>query len=326
MWGIDPTAIARSGWHSHLLTHWREVIAQKVRYFTHLPKAVASQENDVTKPRKQARDPGFILDAAQAIVAIAVAIVLALDMTGIWSNIPWLSGNLTGLTFIAVCVLIVSSFLERRVVIEELKRITNQKLDHMLSRQREISERIREFTPPTIRLEDRRGYTEPFEVRLADAQHVDLLGLSLLGIVASCGSFLLARAMAGCKFRILLIDPDSHAASTAVGFVEDVQYRKPDIERSIRNLEPLLETGNVELRLMPVVPPFGLLIIDPDKPQGKVQVELYGHEIATSDRPHFVLTQTIDKQWYDFFRNQFLKFWNDAQPHGAQWGNHHSPS
>ena len=43
--------------------------------------------------RKRWREPSFILDIAQVIVAAAVAIVLALDMTGIWAGIPWLSNT-----------------------------------------------------------------------------------------------------------------------------------------------------------------------------------------------------------------------------------------
>ena len=79
--------------------------------------------------RKRWREPSFILDIAQVIVAAAVAIVLALDMTGIWAGIPWLSNNLTSFTFIAVCVLIVSSFLERRVQLERFAEEVNQKLN-----------------------------------------------------------------------------------------------------------------------------------------------------------------------------------------------------
>jgi|WetSurMetagenome_2_1015567.scaffolds.fasta_scaffold211586_2 hypothetical protein len=39
------------------------------------------------------KEPSFILDTAQTTVAIAIALVLALDMTGVWSGLPWLSTN-----------------------------------------------------------------------------------------------------------------------------------------------------------------------------------------------------------------------------------------
>jgi hypothetical protein len=274
------------------------------------------------KPKGRWLDPGFILDAAQATVAVTVAVVLALDMTDIWSGVPWLSSNLTSLTFIAVCILMTSSFLERRIGLERLSRATNHKLDCILSRQRGLCEQIREFTPRGVVFEDRRGYTVPFEQRFEDARQMDFIGLSLMGLVSTYGSFLLEKAKSGCKLRFVVVDPDSQAVSTAVGFgfEEDAVYRKRDIEHAVQRLQPIFETGNAELRFAPVAPPFSLVVTDPGELGGKVQVELYGYKVALSDRPHFVLSQDNDKIWYDHFKDQFGRFWRDSRPHEVYGG------
>lgn len=271
-------------------------------------------------PRFKSRwkEPTFLFDIAQAAVAAIVGVVLALDMTGIWSGPAWISNNISNLTFIAVCLLIVSAFLERQIAINRLERITSQKLDDILLQQNEFSKKMQDFPPTGISLNDRRAFTAPFEVLLENIEHVDILGLSLVGVVTHYRSFLLTRARAGCKFRFILVDPNSYAVSSAVGFVEaDEQYRKEEIQNSIRRLEPLLETGNAQLRFTSVAPCFSLVILDPDEPTGQVRVELYVYNVDVSDSPHFILTQDLDKKWYDFFRQQFNKLWKDARPHNA---------
>jgi hypothetical protein len=255
----------------------------------------------MSRLRRRWREPSFILDVAQVIVAIVVGIVLALDMTGIWAGIPWLSQNLASLTFIAVCILIVSAFLERRVQAERFAETAIQKLDKII-----------ESTPSGIRLENRQGFKVPLEIRLLDAQDVSLLGSSLAGIVTHYEGLLTARAKAGCKFRLLITDPRFYESSVVPGNPR----RKMYIEHTISILEPLLrKTENIQLKYISYRPPFLLLLIDPDKPYGEVQVELFAYQTSASDRPHFVLSQSTDKKWYDFFRGQFELAWQEARPH-----------
>jgi hypothetical protein len=224
-------------------------------------------------------------------------------MTGIWSSVPWLSSNLLNLIFIAVCTLIVSSFLERRITLQQL------------------DERVKELTQAGIRLESRRESKVGFEERLEHAQYVDILGFSLVAVANSYGGFLHTRAVAGCKFRVLLSDPTTSAVSSVAGDQREI-IRKQDIERSVAKLEPSLETGNVKLGYIPIAPPFSLLIVDPAQPCGEVQVELFVYRRPSGERPHFILNQARDKRWYDFFVEQFEQLWNDARPHDVSGGRH----
>ena len=170
-----------------------------------------------------------------------------------------------------------------------------------------------------IKLENRQGFRVPLETRLEQAQDVSLLGINLVGLLTHYEGFINARAKAGCKFRILITDPDVHSASGVPESWQKGLRRKQDTEHSVRTLRPMIEnTQNIQLKYTPFLPPFSLLIIDPDKPHGEVQVELYVYEAAASDRPHFVLTQSTDKQWYDFFREQFELAWQDARPYDMQ--------
>jgi hypothetical protein len=261
------------------------------------------------------REPGFILDAVQTTVAIMVALVLALDMTGVFSSVPWLHDNLPELTFIAICLLIVSSFLERRITLEGLREMSRESLEDTLLGQQEISKQIAGLAASDIRLGNRLEFRMSFERQLAHAKAVAILGLNLSRSSAS-KDYLYERARAGCKFRILLAEPDSPAQRMTAGTADEA-VRQRDLENSIRKLEPLLETGNVKLRYLPVVPPFSLLIIDPEDEFGIVQVELFVYGTPTSERPHFVLTKANQKRWFDFFMKQFDLLWTNSRPHGV---------
>jgi hypothetical protein len=74
------------------------------------------------------KDPSFILEIAQVVVAIAVGVILAVDMTGIWSGATWLSNNVPSITLIVVCTLIVSSFLEKRIQLENFYTLSEIKI------------------------------------------------------------------------------------------------------------------------------------------------------------------------------------------------------
>jgi len=64
--------------------------------------------------------------------------------------------------------------------------------------------------------------------------------MSLAGIIHHYKDFLRAKARAGCRFRFILLDPDSDATKSAIGFFEDnPQYRKQEIQISSRTLGPI---------------------------------------------------------------------------------------
>jgi len=136
--------------------------------------------------------PSFLLDTFQVLVFTAVGIVLALDVTGIW-GISWLSANLNTMTLIAVCILIVSTFLERRVKLEGIERRLDGRLDKIQYGQTAITQLIQENQSPGIKLQDGQDFP-PLETRLAQAKEVQLLGFSLVGIIIQYGGFFLKKA------------------------------------------------------------------------------------------------------------------------------------
>ena len=267
---------------------------------------------------KRWKDPSFILDSLQVLVFIAVGLVLALDVTGIWKGIPWLSENITSITLIAVCTLIVSTFLERRIRLERLEQNMQEKQNQILREQMRFVSLLEKNKLLGIKLQDGRDFTIPLETRLAQAKEIEILGFSLIGIVVQFGGFFLKKAQEGCKLKFIIVDPESAAADASPELLElgnaknTTRTRRQDIKNVIERLRPAVETGNAEVRVISSVPPFSLLIFDKNQSVGEVQVSLYSYRIAPSDRPHFTLDQATGKHWYDFFVTQFDKLWEDA--------------
>jgi hypothetical protein len=166
-----------------------------------------------------------------------------------------------------------------------------------------------------VRLRDRNSFAEPLERRLASASEVCLVGVNLVGIISHHRDLMTARAKEGCRFRIVTLDPEFLNLSSlpyswyGSGRKESLRYAMHSIERIIR------KTGEdrVELRLARFPPPYSLLMIDPGRASGEVQVELYTHGRSTQERPHFILTRDIDSYWYDFFRREFELVWESSR-------------
>lgn len=121
------------------------------------------------------------------------------------------------------------------------------------------------------------------------------------------------RLRVGAKVRIILMDPASTAPDQAVLRSKGVSSRQFYID----TLRPTLErvgmlanaSDKIELGLLPYKPAFGLVVIDPDEPYGRIIVEMYPHH-SDSFAPTFELRPDRDPHWYKHFREQFENLWN----------------
>lgn len=164
-----------------------------------------------------------------------------------------------------------------------------------------------------VELKSRKEYQAPFNQRFADVQCLDVHGYSLGGLWASYIGFLYEKAKAGCKIRILLLDPLSSTPEIVSSLTEAKGLLKNDIERSVESFKHLLDMRNVELRYTAVPTPFGLVIKDSKEDSGIVEVDLYAYRVSAMDRPKLVITKEIDAERFTFFVEQFEKLWEDAR-------------
>jgi hypothetical protein len=155
---------------------------------------------------------------------------------------------------------------------------------------------------------------------LRGADDIRLVGVTLGRTVRDLARSIERRLRAGATVRVVVIDPDGPAPLDAIertlGVTSPDLYR-PRIKSTIEMLDNLAAesggTGQIEVRLLPFVPAFGMYLIDPDEPDGRTYVEIYQHR-SREPNPCFQLKAERDGHWYKFFANQFDVLWDSARP------------
>jgi hypothetical protein len=166
----------------------------------------------------------------------------------------------------------------------------------------------------------RRANVERLDSIFRNAKQIDVLGLSLVGILTMHYSLIKNRLEAGCKMRFMMMNPKNRHIGQIVA------DREPDalhLEMLIRHINTSLKTlgtlpkqtehgGTLEVAIINTLPSFGLLIVDGDSNQGVLRIELYPHSCSIPDRPVIQLSAARDGDWYNFFKTQFEILWKKA--------------
>jgi hypothetical protein len=121
----------------------------------------------------------------------------------------------------------------------------------------------------------------------------------------------------GADIRILIVDPSKVRLKDELTFREGVKYEYIDavLKSTLLNLQLLAENlpdgGWYQLGLHRVLPAYGLLILDPDDPDGVCYVEPYHPDRR---RQSFVVVHaTTDAAWFQFFTEQFDTMMSQAE-------------
>ena len=166
-----------------------------------------------------------------------------------------------------------------------------------------------------IFLSDRTSFDTPIQERLEKAQTVYLLGLNLVNFVIQNQDIIELKALGGCKFKIITLSPNFFQYKELFPGWHGGLRRKDDLDHALSNIEHIMgKSENIQVRFLSFPPPFSLLAINPDRPEGEVQVEFYTYEKDSNKRPHFILKNLGNEKWFDFFRSEFEKAWEKAEP------------
>ena len=166
-----------------------------------------------------------------------------------------------------------------------------------------------------IFLSDRTSFDTPIQERLEKSQTVYLLGLNLVNFVIQNQDIIELKALGGCKFKIITLSPDFFQYKELFPGWHGGLRRKDDLDHALSNIEHIMgKSENIQVKFLSFPPPFSLLAINPDRPEGEVQVEFYTYEKDSNKRPHFILKNLGNEKWFDFFRSEFEKAWEKAEP------------
>ncbi|MFI7614067.1 hypothetical protein ACIBP6_22825 [Nonomuraea terrae] len=152
---------------------------------------------------------------------------------------------------------------------------------------------------------------ESLSGRVGRADDIRFAGVTLSRTVRRYADDLRQALERGASVKVLMIDPVGAAPEEAArrSTVPD----QPDVfESRVRStlyvLRDLRAHDGLEVRLLPLVPAFGLLMLDPGDDDGIVYVELGTHRSPGND-PAFTLSPRRDHAWCRHFGAEFDRLW-----------------
>jgi hypothetical protein len=170
-----------------------------------------------------------------------------------------------------------------------------------------------------------------FDTRIKNAMSIDICGVTLTNTINTQFAVLRERLKAGGNLRFLIIDPESQAidmsAQRSVNPKDTIYYQRR-LESTFADLTYLYKfnedlksslkkdnaVGSISVRLLSYAPSFGIISLDEKAKQGIVRVEIYPHKFGFRTPPSFVLTPDNDKEWYNYFIEQYEQMWKTSKP------------
>jgi len=255
--------------------------------------------------RKRWVEPTHVVDLIQGGIAVVAGVALALDATGL-IKLPWLQDNLSELTFVAICALIVSSVLERRFTLRSFQSKAVAGLDEIEGQLQKLRENTAGLASVDAILKDRRQFELSFEGRISSARSVCISGTNLKGLVSHYHSLFLDLAREGCELRFLIDAPSLRSKSGR----KTTQQTLVELGR-IQRVFP----ERVHIRTSPEVQHCSIIILDGEESSGEIQVEFYVYGAQVVDRPHFTVTSVRDPKWYQRYKAWFEALWKASDPY-----------
>lgn len=168
---------------------------------------------------------------------------------------------------------------------------------------------------------DRSRYI-PFKELTASAKKIYLVGPSLVSLFNDNKLYFQDVKLKEHKATIqaIIMDPQSPAIKSAENCVnQPPDTIKAEIKMTIKNVHSILDNlvgttnGKLELKTLPTYLNFSMVLIDPDMPNGKIIIEFIGYRTGLHNIPHIELTPFKDKDWYQFFLQQYNNIYTDSK-------------
>jgi hypothetical protein len=153
-----------------------------------------------------------------------------------------------------------------------------------------------------------------------DADRIEAVGTTLISFGTIYQALIHQRITQGCCARLVITNHvNKNVADIAAQKMPESPTRETHMSQARTALMSLSgiagqhsSGGSLEIKVLDTFPPFGLLIINGDQPNGRIRVELYPDNCPIAARPMFELFATRDGEWYRFFRQQFEILWQKA--------------
>ena len=191
----------------------------------------------------------------------------------------------------------------------------------------DLSELVRAQGRGSASAEDFFAKDKPgLRAQISAARDVRVLGITLSRTIRDVIDELQNSVRDGAVVKVALIDPktDAPAEAAARSTIPDQpgvfeNRLRPTIDLLIELARTPGATGRVEVRFLPFVPAFGLVLLDAQRAGGRIHVDIYSHKSAGGDAV-FTLLPHRDGVWYPHFEAEFERVWEAGRPADASDG------
>jgi len=197
----------------------------------------------------------------------------------------------------------------------------NRRLKRIEAASEEGRDLVKRYTGRHVRADDflkpgREIFSQHLNEAIDSANIIQISGITLMSTTKKYSSQLIRRLNANALVRIIIVDTEESVLQQIVrrswGTINTDQYlnRLKNVETLIYNIRDITRgKGKIELGHMQYIPAFGMIMLDPDQPNGTCFVEIYHHQSAEPE-PAFEIRAADDPTWFEFFRIQFGLLWN----------------
>ena len=157
--------------------------------------------------------------------------------------------------------------------------------------------------------------------QISRADDIRFVGVTLSRTIRSHVESLSVALARGASVRVLIIDLKGTVPEEAARRSTIPNHAEVFEHRTRGTIYVLRELPGVELRFLPFLPAFGLVLLDDDTDVGVIHIELGTHRSAGRD-PIFTLTPQRDRLWYEHFKAEFNRMWEvsrEAEDTDTDW-------
>lgn len=166
------------------------------------------------------------------------------------------------------------------------------------------------------------SHQKPFSVWLDQADDIWVSGMALNELIRNYGEQIQAAAKArGKRFRFLVVNPDNPSLMEALANSSSLHPKAKESELNIRqaviwmaNIRSRTPRGSIEVRLVNHIPTCAIMVIDGNRKDGRILIDLYGYKVSPAERQLMQLKRSADERTFNYFLDQFNRTWNAATP------------
>ncbi|MDH5508354.1 MAG: hypothetical protein OEZ02_14110 [Anaerolineae bacterium] len=180
----------------------------------------------------------------------------------------------------------------------------------------DLAEQVRKLINPSMVLSQE---LQRYDLEFQNSQDIWILGITLGTTIKKNQSTLQRQVAQGASLRIILLKDEENLLNELSLRSENNNnpgHWKSEINNTRNRIKGITshinKGGSVDLRCVPYIPSFGIILVNPKSKSGYCYVEMYHHK-STQTNPNFVIRKNENEKWFYYFVEQFTNVWHSCE-------------